>query len=172
MKKENPMRRIYVEKVTVHICTGEPGEKLDKAIELLRRITGMEPKIVKAKRRIKEWGIRPGLPIGAKVTLRREKIKEILPKLLEAIKRRVKISQIDRDGNLSFGIEEYISIPGIKYDPKIGMMGMDICITLARPGYRVKKRKRARSKIGKSHKITKEEAIEFYKKELGLIIEE
>jgi len=169
-KLKNPMRKIRIEKVTLHINTGEPGEKLDRAIQLLEKISGQKPIIVKAKKRVREWGIRPGLPIGCKVTLRKNKISEILPKLLAAINYKVYEHQIDESGNLSFGIDEYIKIPGIKYDPKIGMFGMDVIITLERPGYRVKRRRIRRAKIGNRHKIKREEAIKFYQEELGLKI--
>jgi large subunit ribosomal protein L5 len=164
----NPMRKIRVEKVTLHINTGEPGERLEKALTLLERIANQKPVVCKAKRRIREWGIRPGLPIGAKVTLRGKKALELLQRLLKAVNFKLREEQIDDSGNLSFGIDEYIKIPGVKYDPKIGIFGMDVIITLERPGYRVKRRRLKKSKVGKRHLITKQEAKEFYEKELGI----
>ena len=56
----------------------------------------------------------------------------------------------------------------MKYDPEIGMLGFDVAITLERPGYRVKRRKVKKSKIGKKHKISKEEVIKWLKEEFGV----
>jgi large subunit ribosomal protein L5 len=78
----------------------------------------------------------------------------------------VKTSSFDNYGNTSIGIHEHIDIPGTKYNPEIGIFGMDVCISLTRPGYRIAK-KRNRDRIGKFHRITKQEAIEFFKKEYG-----
>ena len=169
----NPMRKIRIEKVTINIGVGEPGEKLEKAEEVVRRIlklVGIDQKPVrtKAKVRVQRWGIRPGLPIGVKVTVRGKKAYELLNLLFDAIERKIKASSFDPYGNFSFGIREYIDIPGMKYDPAIGIYGMDVTVTLERPGYRVKRRKRKRSKVGKKHLITKDEAIEFVKETFGV----
>ncbi len=169
----NPMRAIRIEKVTLNIGVGEPGEKLDKAMEVLKRLlalVGIEqrPTKTKAKVRVQRWGIRPGLPIGVKVTVRGKKAYELLNLLLNAVDRKIPARSFDENGNFSFGIPEYIDIPGMKYDPSIGIYGMDVCVTLERPGYRVKRRKRRRSKVGKDHRIRKDEAIEFVKETFGV----
>ena len=169
----NPMRAIRIEKVTINIGVGEPGEKLEKAMEVLKRLLALvgidqRPTKTKAKVRVQRWGIRPGLPIGVKVTVRGKKAYELLDLLFNAIDRRLSSRSFDENGNFSFGISEYIDIPGMKYDPAIGIFGMDVCVTLERPGYRVKRRKRRRSKIGKKHRINKDEAIEFVKETFGV----
>ena len=169
----NPMRQIRIEKVTLNIGVGEPGEKLEKAEEVIRRIlslVGIEQKPVrtKAKVRVQRWGIRPGLPIGVKVTVRGKKAYELLDLLLNAVDRKISERSFDPFGNFSFGIKEYIDIPGMKYDPSIGIYGMDVTVTLERPGYRVKRRKRKKAKVGKKHLITKDEAIEFVKETFGV----
>ncbi len=166
--KENPMRRIMIDKVTLHMNVGSRMERLDKAKILLERITGMKPVIVKAKRKVPEWDVRPGKPIGCKVTLRREKAKEILKLMFEAVENKVKEEWFDEYGNLSFGIKEYIDIPGMKYDPELGIMGFDVNVTFKRPGYRISERRIARRRIPKRHRTTKEEVIEFLKKEFGV----
>ncbi len=169
-EKENKMREIRLEKVTINIGVGEPGEKLEKAYTLLERITGMKPVKTKAKKRLPEFHIRPGLEIGVKVDLRGKKAEELLNKLLDAVERKIKESSF-ADGYFSFGIKEYIYIPGVKYDPRLGIFGMDVCVTLERPGFRVKRRTYRRSKVGKKHMITKEDTIKFAKEKFNVVVE-
>lgn len=169
----NPMKRIRIEKVTLNIGVGEPGERLEKAEEVLKRILALadieqKPVRTRAKVRVQRWGIRPGLEIGVKVTVRGEKAVRLLDLLLNAVDRKISERSFDERGNFSFGIREYIDIPGMKYDPKIGIYGLDVCVTLERPGYRVKRRKRRRSHVGKTHLITKEEAIQYVKEAFGV----
>ncbi len=159
--KDNPMRQIKIEKVTINIGVGQPGERLEKAYKLLERLFKQKPAITKAKTRVPAWGIRPGLPIGVKVTIRGKRAYEILNWLLDAVNRTLKKSNFDDFGNFGFGIKEYIYIPGVKYDPEIGMFGMNVVVTLERAGYRVLRRKIKRSWIPRRHRITKEEAIEW-----------
>ena len=171
---DNPMRRIRLEKVVVNIGVGEPGERLEKAEEILKRIvktvTGVDAKPIRtvAKKKIPKWGIRPGLAVGVKVTLRGDVAEKFLRAALDATGNKVPEQSFDQQGNFSFGIREYIDIPGIRYDPSIGIIGMDVCASLERPGYRVKRRKLRRSKVGKTHVITKEDAVAFAKENLGL----
>ena len=94
---------------------------------------------------------------------------EWLKKFLQAVENRLKESQFS-DGNFSFGVKEYIHIPGVKYNPEIGILGMDVCVTLERPGFRIKRRKIRRKKIGKKHRISKEETIKWAKEKLGVEI--
>lgn len=164
----NPMRQIRIEKVTVNIGVGEPGERLEKAAEVLRRLTGKKPVYTKAKKKVPRWGIRPGLNIGVKVTLRGKDAEEFLRRAFEAVGNKIPASSFDENGNFCFGVREYIDFPGMKYDPSIGVFGMDICVTLERPGYRVKRRKRRRAPVGKRHRITREEAMEFVKEHFGV----
>ena len=164
------MREIRIEKLTLNIGVGEAGDKLENAFNLMKRITNRKPVKTYAKKRVPNWNIRPGLPIGVKVTLRGKEAEELLKRLFKAVDK-IKMSQFDNDGNLSFGIKEYIHIPGVKYDPHIGIYGMDVCVTLERPGYRVKRRRYLNRKIGKKHKITKEEAAKFFEEKFGVKVE-
>ncbi len=171
---ENPMREIRIEKVVINMGVGEPGERLEKAETILARIvktiTGKDYKPVRtiAKKKIPKWGIRPGLAIGVKLTLRGEDAEKFLRAALEAVENKIPARSFDNQGNFSFGINEYIDLPGIKYDPKIGIFGMDVSVSLERPGYRVKRRKIRRAKVGKTHLITKDEAIAFVKDKFGV----
>ncbi len=164
------MREIRIEKVTLNIGVGEGGEKLAKAQTLLERLTGQKPSPTLAKRTIREFGMKKGEPVGVKVTLRKKKALEMLERLLQGVDKRLPSSCFDDRGNFSFGIKEYIDIPGVRYDPEIGMFGMDVCVTLERPGYRVKRRRRQRRQIPPSHAITREEAIRFVTEKLGVTV--
>lgn len=166
------MRTVRIEKITLNIGAGKDQARLEKGIALLKNITGIDPIKTVARKRIPEWGLRPGLPIGCKLTLRKDKAKQLLIRLLEAKERTLNESGFDAEGNLSFGIPEYIDIEGVKYDPKIGIMGLQVCVTFQRPGYRVKIRKVKKGKISKKHKVTKEEAIDFLKKSFNVNIGE
>jgi large subunit ribosomal protein L5 len=166
----NPMRNIRIEKVTLNIGAGKDQKKLDNGLKLLKIVAGTEPVKTFTNKRIPNWGLRPGLPIGCKVTLRKVQAKEILKKLIEAKDKILNESQFDERGNVAFGVHEYINIPGVKYDPNMGMMGLEVCITLERPGYRIKKRSRLNKLIPKRHAITKQEAVDFMKKEFGVKI--
>ncbi len=157
----NQMRSIRIEKVTLNIGAGKDQSKLEKGMVLLNAITNSNPIKTVTNKRIQEWGLRPGLPIGCKLTLRKSKAMKILPRLLEAVENRLVERQFDNNGNVAFGIKEYIEIPGVKYDPKIGIMGLEVCVTLERPGYRIKRRKLLTRKVPARHRISKQEAMDF-----------
>lgn len=165
--EQNPSRRIKIEKVTLNIGAGAPGPKLEKAKALLIMLTDSKPCETKTKKRIPGWGLRPGLPIGCKVTLRRKRAEEMLAKLLQAVDNKLSPRQFDNFGNLAFGIKEYLEIPDIAYNPDIGIMGLEAAVTFCRQGYRIKKRKIKHARIPKCHLITKEEAINFIKEKYG-----
>jgi len=162
---------ISIEKVTVNIGIGAAGEKLEKAKKLLEKLTGQKPVENKSDKRIPTWNVRPGLAIGTKVTLRGKKAIDFLNLSLDARDRTVKDSNFDNLGNFSFGIHEYIDVPGFKYDPDIGILGFDVSATLQKWGYRVKKRKRKTARLPKRHWITKKESIDYFKKNFSVVIE-
>ncbi|MBW2988665.1 50S ribosomal protein L5 [Candidatus Woesearchaeota archaeon] len=168
----NPMKAIRIAKITLNIGTGKDEDRLKKAMKLLEKITNA--KVVKTftTKRIPNWGVRPGLPLGCKTTLRGKKAEELLPKLLEARANTLPPSCFDDFGNVSFGIEEYINIPGLKYDPSIGMLGLEVSITLERPGFRIKRRKIRPKKIPNSHKINKQDAMDFMASKYGVKVGE
>ncbi len=165
------MREPVIEKVTVNIGVGEAGEKVEKALRLLEIVTGKKPVRTKTMKRIPAFGIRPKQFIGGKVTLRGNDAVEFLKRAFGAVGNRLKASWFDELGNFSFGIREYIDIPGMRYEPDIGIFGMDVCVTVGRKGYRVKRRRIARAKVGRSHLLTRQESIEFIKKKFGVEVE-
>lgn len=170
--KENPMRKPRIEKVVINFGVGASGEKLVKATTVLESLTGQKPVQNKSKKTIRDWGIRKGEPISCKVTLRGEKAYDFLRRILEVVEMRLEYRSIDKMGNFAFGIKEHIEIPGVRYDPQLGIFGMDVCVTIERPGYRVKRRRNMSKRIPRSHKITKEETIIFMEEEFGLSFEE
>jgi large subunit ribosomal protein L5 len=135
-----------------------------KALNIL---TGQQPKVCGARNTVRDFGIHKGEPIGAMVTLRRDKALDFLKRVIAAKGNIIKASSFDDFGNLSIGIHEHIDIPGTRYDPDIGIFGMDVCMALSRPGYRIS-RKRNKSSIGKSHRIKREDAISFLKQTFGV----
>ncbi len=163
------MKEIRIEKVTFNMSTGAPGPELEKAKKLLKMITGKKIVTTTTHKR-STFGVAKGRDIGAMTTLRGEEAKNVLTKLFQSLENKIKATQFDANGNFSLGIEEYINIPGINYDPDIGIMGFDVSVSLERPGYRVKKRSYARSKVGNAHRITTEEAMEWVKKEFKVDI--
>src|SRR5512136_3121416 len=136
----NPMREVCVDKIVVHMGVGESGDKLSKAVDLMKQITGNSPVRSNAKKTNPTFGIRKGAPISCKVTLRGKKAGEFLETALKIIDRQVSPGQFDRTGNFSFGIEEHTDFPGMSYDPQIGIYGMDINVVLARKGIRITRR--------------------------------
>jgi len=164
--------KIGIEKVTVNIGVGTSGEELNKAQKLLERITGKKPVKTRGKSKEPQWDVREGKAIGTKVTLRGEKAEKMIEKAFKAVGNEVKRKNFDEHGNLNFGISEYIDIPGIEYDAKIGMIGMDINITMKKWGYRNSKRKIERKKTPKKHRLKPEETIKYLKNKFDIEIKE
>jgi large subunit ribosomal protein L5 len=165
-----PMLKPKIEKVVVNLNVGKSGEPLDKASRVLKELTNQTPVKKKAKKTIRDFGIRQGEPIAAVVTLRKQKAIDFLKKVLPVVDNKISRSSFDERGNFAFGIKEHIEIAGVRYDPDIGIFGMDICVTMARPGYRVKTRRRQNARIGPKHVLTPEESIVFVKQTLGVEI--
>ncbi len=172
MNAQHLMTDVRIEKVTVNMGVGETGEALNRASEIMKKVTGMKPVQTRCKVKIPAWGIREGLPIGLKVTLRKKNALAFLKTALQAKENTLVKRCFDKHGNFGFGIKEYIDLPGSKYDPKLGIRGFDVLVTLERPGFRVKKRRMRRSTIGKKHRLTKEDAIVFVQKTFGTNIVE
>lgn len=168
LQQENVMRIIKVGKVVINIGVGKSGEPMERAAKVLEEITHQKASNRIAKNSIRDFGIHKGEPIGVMVTLRRKIAMEVLKVLVAAKENKIKASSFDDFGNVSFGIREHIDIPGVIYKPELGIFGMDVTIVLERPGYRIARRRKIPAKIGRSHRITKEEAISFIKNKLTL----
>lgn len=166
------MKQIRIEKVTLNVGVGTDQNKLEKALKLITHISGIAPVKTYAKKRIPTWGLRPGLPIGCKLTLRGKIASALLSRMLDSKDKKLSPKQFDAHGNVAFGIPEYIDISGVKYEPTIGIMGLEVCVTLCRPGYRVKKRKLRSAPIPSSHVVSREEAMEFMRQSFGVAVAE
>ena len=171
VQQQNPMKKISVDKVVINIGVGKSGEPIEKAKRALTELTGHQPAVRGAKKTVRDFGIHKGEPIGAIVTLRREPAIDFLKRIIAAKRNTLRASSFDNFGNISLGIHEHIDIPGTKYNPEIGIFGMDVNVVLIRPGYRIARKSRKSARIGKSHRINSEEAIEFFKQEFGIEVE-
>jgi large subunit ribosomal protein L5 len=155
--KQIPMKEIKIEKIVLSV--GGVGEYLEKGYKLLELITKRKPAKTKSTKRIPALGVRPGLELGCVVTIRKGK-EELLRKLLISIDNIIKKKQLS-ENNFSFGVKEYIEIPGMEYQREIGIMGFDVTVVFKRAGRRVRLRKIKRGKIPKRQVITKEEISKF-----------
>ena len=165
---QNQMRTIRLEKIVLNMGVGKSGDAIEVAKKALDQISSRKSSARNAKATQRDWGVRKGEPIGVAVTIRGKDAIELLKRLLEAKGNQIKSRSFDNFGNVSFGILEHIDIPGIKYDPKIGILGLDVSVSLTRPGFNIRLRSKHKAKIGKSHKITKKEAKDFLKNEFGV----
>ncbi len=169
----NKMQEILLDKLTFNIGIGSNEQQLQNAKALLNLVTGRKAVATVARKRNPTLKIKEGQAIGAMVTVRKNEAAELLRKALDAVNFNVKESSI-RENTLSFGIMEYIDFPGIKYDPKIGMLGMNVNATFIRRGRRVALRKRKRGVIGSKHATVGRQELAAYLKEnfkLGVVEE-
>ena len=164
------MRQPRVDKVVVHMGVGEGGRELASAEEILEDITGQESVRTTAKRSVGAFDIRAGDPIGAKVTLRGDRADDFLATALSLVD--LDRGQFDETGNVSFGIEEHTAFPSQEYDPDVGIYGLDVTVTLVRPGYRVSKRDQRTRSIPSSHRLSPEDAIRFLESEFDVEVNE
>jgi len=137
----------------------------------LHQISGKKSSSRNAKATERDWGVRKGEPIGVAVTVRGNDAKELLKRLLEAKDNKVKGKSFDDFGNYSFGIKEHIDIPDVKYDPQIGILGLDVSVSLSRPGFNIRVRSKHKARLGKSHRITKKDAQDFFVNGYGVEVE-
>ncbi|MCS7129503.1 MAG: 50S ribosomal protein L5 [Candidatus Caldarchaeum sp.] len=161
-----------IEKVVVNCSVGEGGAKLEKAQKIIESIVGQKPEVRKAKKTVRGFGIHKGEPIAVRATLRKQAAYDFLKKALAAVNNTLKTSSFDEHGNVSFGIHEHLDIPGTRYNPELGIVGMDVSVHLTKPGYRVVKRAYRRSKLGKTQTVSRTEAIEFMKSLGAKVVED
>ncbi|MDP7002944.1 MAG: 50S ribosomal protein L5 [Candidatus Thalassarchaeaceae archaeon] len=170
----NPMLSLGIIKVTVNIGVGEGGQRLQLAERVLESLTGMKPTRTISAKTNRDLGTRKGAPIGCKVTLRdSEQIHSFLKDAFWVRDQTLPSYNFDSQGNLSFGISDYTDFPDQKYDPDIGIFGMDINVVLERPGHRVSRRRRRKSRVAVSHRVGREESQSWFTERFELnIVEE
>ena len=165
----NP-RNVRIGKIVINIGVGRSGEAIERARRVIEDLVHQKASSRKAKKSIRDFGVHKGEPIGMMVTIRGKRSPEVLKLLLQGRENRIPQSAFDDFGNVSFGIKEHIEIPGVRYSPDIGIFGMNVSAVLERAGYRVSRRNRSPTKIGKSHRVGRQEAEEFFKRNFGVEI--
>ena len=167
----NPMFQPRIAKVCVNIGVGEGGQQLLNAENVLELVTGVKPQRTLGKIQNRDLKVRVGAPIGCKVTIRnKDKIQSFLKDAFWVRDNTIPSWNFDREGNLSFGIRDYTDFPEQKYDPEIGIFGMDITVVLERPGHRVSRRRKATTKVGQGHKVTADQSRAWFVENYNLTI--
>eukprot|EP01091_Cochliopodium_minus_P020229 TRINITY_DN8773_c1_g1_i1.p1 TRINITY_DN8773_c1_g1~~TRINITY_DN8773_c1_g1_i1.p1 ORF type:complete len:197 (-),score=43.12 TRINITY_DN8773_c1_g1_i1:56-646(-) len=167
--KTNIMRTVSIEKLCLNICVGESGDKLTRAGKVLEALTKQKPIVSAARYTVRSFGIRRNENISVHCTVRGEKAMELLEKALKVKEFELKQVNFCDSGNFGFGIDEHIDL-GLKYDPKIGIYGMDFYIVLNRPGNRVSRRRRATNRVGVQHRVTRDECMNWFEQKFEGVI--
>ena len=162
MADTNVMKQLKIDKLIINCCVGESGDRLTRAAKVLEQLTDKKPVYSKARYTVRSFGIRRNEKIAVYVTVRGFKANEILDRGLKVKEYELKNVNFSKTGCFGFGITEHIDL-GLKYDPSTGIFGMDFFIVLVRPGYRVARRKIRPNRVGLQHRVTKEDAINWFK---------
>jgi len=160
-EKKGDMRALRIEKLVLNICVGTSGDRLTRASKVLEQLTGQSPVASKARYTVRTFGIRRNEKIAVHVTVRGQKAHEILERGLKVKEYELRAANFSNTGGFGFGIDEHIDL-GIKYDPTIGIYGMDFFVQLNRRGYRVAHRRRAQSSVGNRHRVGKKDSIKWF----------
>jgi large subunit ribosomal protein L5 len=164
MEIKNKMQEIEIEKMVLN-CGGI-DDKFEKSVRLLQMITKRKVNVRVSTKRIPTFNISPGKKSGCRVTIRdRSEIIALLKRFFAAVDNKISRKKIVSN-HFSFGIKEYIEIPGLEYVREIGILGFEVDVSFSRKGKRVKLKKIKQGKYPKRQEVTKEEIIDFLKKTL------
>jgi len=128
---------------------------------VLESLTGQTPVFSKARYTVRSFGIRRNEKIAVHCTVRGPKAEEILERGLKVKEYELRRENFSENGNFGFGIQEHIDL-GIKYDPSIGIYGMDFYMVMGRPGMNVRHRRRKTGRVGYPHRLNKEDAMKWF----------
>jgi len=169
----NAMLDPRITKVTINIGVGEGGQRLQLAEQVLELISDLKPVRTLSTSTNRDLGTRVGGPIGCKVTIRdQDKIASFLKDAFWIRQNTLPAYNFDQSGNLSFGLSDYTDFPDQKYDPDIGIFGMDINVVLERPGHRVSRRRRRSTKVARVHRVVRDECKQWFVEQFGITIVE
>lgn len=166
----NPMRKVLIAKLVLNIGVGRSGESIERARLVVEDLAGQKPCSRDARESIRDFGIHKGEPIGVMATIRGARAEAVLKRLLDAKSSTLPISSFDGNGSVSFGLKEHIEIPGVRYDPDIGIFGLNASVLLERPASRVKRRHLRRTKVGKHHRVNQDESISYFRENFGVTV--
>jgi len=160
------MRAIRVSKLIVNCCVGESGDRLTRGSKVLEELAEQKVVFSKARLTVRTFGIRRNEKIACHTTIRGAKAEEVLQRALRVKEFELKAANFSDTGNFGFGVDEHIDL-GLKYDPNVGIYGMDFYCVLDRAGSRVSLRKRKRGTLGKKQRVTKDDAQKWFKAKFG-----
>ena len=139
---------VTLKKLSINICVGESGDRLTRASKILEELSGQKPSLGHAQQTIRSFGIRRNEQISVFCTVRDSLATDLLERALRIKEYRLPSRCFTDHGTFSFGIDEHIDLEGMKYDPNIGIFGMNFVVICG--------------KAGTNHRVTKNETISWF----------